>query len=129
MDEAVRALGPGEVTTRATEATPRRRRGRTALAVLGVVVASATLLACDTDGDGILDDTEKLYGTNHEDPEDPDPTDTDGDGLSDWREINGVPEYQTDPNDPDTDNDGLNDGDEVNGGSNPLDDTDPGIFG
>ncbi len=39
------------------------------------------------------------------------PFDDDGDGLSNYDEINI---YHTDPNNPDTDNDGLNDGDEVN---------------
>jgi uncharacterized protein YkwD len=43
--------------------------------------------------------------------------DSDGDGLTDWEEINI---YGTDPNDPDTDGDGMNDGDEVFLGRNPL---------
>ncbi|MDD4902686.1 MAG: CAP domain-containing protein [Patescibacteria group bacterium] len=43
--------------------------------------------------------------------------DSDGDGLSDWEEINV---YGTDPHDPDTDGDGMNDGDEVSLGRNPL---------
>ena len=38
-------------------------------------------------------------------------TDSDGDGLSDYQEINT---YGTDPFDPDSDNDGLPDGEEVN---------------
>ncbi len=38
-----------------------------------------------------------------------DPTDTDGDGLTDVREA----ELGTDPNNPDTDDDGISDGDEV----------------
>jgi uncharacterized repeat protein (TIGR01451 family)/uncharacterized protein (TIGR03382 family) len=44
--------------------------------------------------------------------------DTDGDGLTDRREV----ELGTDPNDPDTDDDGLPDGLEVNTNTNPLDD-------
>jgi len=46
--------------------------------------------------------------------QDDDP-DTDGDGLSDYDEINGVYGYFTDPEDPDTDHDGISDGDEVMG--------------
>ena len=42
---------------------------------------------------------------------DPNNTDSDNDGLSDYNEINI---YYTDPNDFDTDGDGLSDGDEVN---------------
>jgi hypothetical protein len=41
--------------------------------------------------------------------------DTDGDGLSDYDEINGVYGYFTDLNDPDSDHDGISDGDEVMG--------------
>lgn len=42
--------------------------------------------------------------------------DSDGDGLSDYEEINI---YGTDPYNPDTDGDGMNDGDEVKAGRNP----------
>lgn len=42
--------------------------------------------------------------------------DTDGDGLSDYEEVNI---YGTDPFDPDTDKDGMSDGDEVKAGRNP----------
>ncbi|MBQ7667529.1 MAG: OmpA family protein [Kiritimatiellae bacterium] len=54
---------------------------------------------------------------------DPRSLDSDGDGLSDWDEINV---YHTDPNNPDTDGDGLRDGEEVlKYKTNPLDpDTD-----
>lgn len=45
--------------------------------------------------------------------------DTDGDGLSDYDEINI---YKTDPLNPDTDGDGYSDGEEVKGGYNPLGD-------
>ncbi|MBI4728405.1 MAG: PQQ-binding-like beta-propeller repeat protein [Acidobacteria bacterium] len=51
------------------------------------------------------------------------PQDTDGDGLTDWQEVNF---YGTDPLNPDSDDDGLSDGDEVNvHGTDPTDpDTD-----
>ncbi len=64
----------------------------------------------DSDGDGLTDYQEKLYGT---DPFNPD---TDGDGLSDYEEVKI---YQTDPLNPDTNNDGINDGDSVKRGINP----------
>lgn len=59
----------------------------------------------DTDGDGITDAREMELGT------DPNSADTDGDGLTDGDEVN---EYNTDPLKADTDGDGLSDGDEVN---------------
>lgn len=59
----------------------------------------------DTDGDGITDAREMELGT------DPNSADTDGDGLTDGDEVN---EYNTDPMNADTDGDGLSDGDEVN---------------
>lgn len=88
----------------------------------------------DSDGDGLSDSEELLYGTNplladtdgdglndydevmiHKtDPLNPD---TDGDGLSDYEE---VMIYKTDPLNPDTDGDGYTDGEEVNSGHNPL---------
>jgi len=43
--------------------------------------------------------------------------DSDGDGLSNWDEINV---YRTDPDRKDTDGDGLDDGEEVKIGTNPL---------
>ncbi len=49
-----------------------------------------------------------------------DPTDTDGDGLSDSREA----ALGTDPRDPDSDDDGMPDGWEVDNGLDPLDPTD-----
>jgi hypothetical protein len=89
----------------------------------------------DTDGDGLTDPQEVLYGTdlnnpdtdadgisdgdevaNGTDPTTPEPVDTDGDGLTDAEEdILG-----TDPNNPDTDGDGVSDGDEVDNGTDPL---------
>lgn len=59
----------------------------------------------DSDGDGLTDWEEiNIYGT---DPFNPD---TDGDGLTDWEEIMI---YGTDPLNPDTDYDLLSDGDEI----------------
>jgi hypothetical protein len=82
----------------------------------------------DTDGDGLSDADEGVYGTNPTNPDtdgdglpdgdevnvtltDPNLSDTDGDGLSDGDEVNVT---LTDPNLSDTDDDGLSDGDEVN---------------
>lgn len=66
----------------------------------------------DYDGDGIPNDLELEYGT------DPYNADTDGDGLSDFDEINN---FGTNPLIPDTDGDGLNDGDEIyRYNTNPL---------
>ncbi len=59
----------------------------------------------DTDGDGLTDVEEAVYGT------DPNNADTDGDGLSDGTEVNDT---HTDPLNADTDGDGLTDGEEVN---------------
>lgn len=76
------------------------------------------LMERDSDGDGTSDyDEINVYGT---DPLNPD---SDDDGLTDNDEINT---YGTDPLNPDTDGDGLSDGDEVNVyGTDPLDpDTD-----
>jgi len=48
-------------------------------------------------------------------------TDSDGDGLSDGREVHL---YGTEPDDPDTDNDGMPDGWELDNSFDPLDDSD-----
>jgi len=58
----------------------------------------------DSDGDGLNDDEEKIYGTNISS------VDTDADGLTDRDEIEV---FSTDPLNPDTDGDGYNDGEEV----------------
>ncbi len=74
-------------------------------------------LAVDTDGDGIPDRYEDLYGFL--DPADPTDAanDEDGDGLSNLGEFLAG----TDPENPDTDGDTLSDGREVNEtGTNPL---------
>jgi len=64
----------------------------------------------DTDGDGLNDAEEMLYGT------DPELVDTDEDGLDDHDEV----VRGTNPIDPDSDADGLSDGEEVALGTNPL---------
>ncbi len=61
--------------------------------------------ALDSDGDGLTDWEE--VNVYHTDPNNPD---TDGDGLLDGEEVKV---YKTNPLDPDTDHDGLSDGDEV----------------
>jgi hypothetical protein len=84
---------------------------------------------CDTDGDGLNDDDERLtHATDsYEDDTDSDglldghevqthftnplDPDSDDDGLNDREEVNT---YSTNPLNPDTDGDGLTDGDEVN---------------
>lgn len=58
----------------------------------------------DADRDGLMYDQEMKIGT------DPNNADTDGDGLSDGKEVN---EYKTNPKNFDTDNDGLTDGEET----------------
>lgn len=66
----------------------------------------------DSDGDGLTDyDEINIYHT------DPLKADTDGDGLFDREEVKV---YHTDPINPDTDGDGFKDGDEVKSGYNPL---------
>src|SRR6185369_462713 len=52
----------------------------------------------DKDGDGVFSRQERLMGTSDL------MADTDGDGWSDWYEINVS---HTDPNNPDTDGDGV----------------------
>ena len=66
----------------------------------------------DTDGDGLTNNREIELGT------DPQSSDTDADGLSDGEEVNN---RGTNPLKPDTDGDGLADGDEVlNRKTDPL---------
>lgn len=57
----------------------------------------------DTDGDGLADELENLYGS------DPQTADTDGDGLTDYQEC---ADLGTDPSKADTDEDGVSDFDE-----------------
>lgn len=81
----------------------------------------------DTDGDGLSDELEAVFGT------DPEKADTDGDGLNDYLEVkmglnpkavdsddNGISDW-----DEDTDKDGLTNGEEIKYGTNPtIQDTD-----
>lgn len=65
----------------------------------------------DTDGDGLLDSEEHLFGSSYYS------ADSDNDGLNDFAEFNAG----TSPTSPDTDGDGVSDYDEVlNGQSDPL---------
>ncbi|MBU1019338.1 S-layer homology domain-containing protein [Patescibacteria group bacterium] len=72
-------------------------------------------LGKDSDGDGIPDDTEIIYGLNPLDPSDAN-QDNDGDGLSNLDEA----ALGTDLNDSDSDNDGLSDYTEIENGLDPL---------
>jgi len=69
----------------------------------------------DFDSDSVTDLDEYLNGS------DPGESDTDGDGLSDYAEINV---WQTDPGNPDTDSDGMPDGWETGHGFDPNDPSD-----
>ena len=69
----------------------------------------------DFDNDNLTNYDEMLYNTN------PVNNDTDGDGLSDWEEINVT---KTDPTNLDTDGDGMPDKYELDKGFNPLNSTD-----
>ncbi len=64
----------------------------------------------DSDGDGLSDADEALYGS------DPNNQDSDGDGLGDAEEA----ELGTDPNNTDSDGDGFTDGYEIDLGSDPM---------
>lgn len=74
-------------------------------------IQTETMADLDSDGDGLSDAREIELGTN------PQNRDTDGDGLTDGEE---VLTYRTNPLIPDTDGDGYPDGVEVRGGYNPL---------
>ncbi len=67
--------------------------------------------------DGDMDDLTNLE--EFENGTDPTAADTDGDGIGDGDELNGVP--PTAPTRADTDGDGLDDGDEVSLGTDPTD--------
>ncbi len=66
----------------------------------GVGSNETNWLAADTDGEGLIDGWEAMWGA------DPQIPNTDDDGWTDWEEV----QYGTDPNDDDTDNDGRFDG-------------------
>ena len=65
----------------------------------------------DSDGDGLSDERELEIGT------DPQHADSDSDGITDGDEL----ELGTDPNESDTDGDGTSDGDELAAGTDPND--------
>lgn len=67
----------------------------------------------DKDRDGLTEDEEVAYGTSDTE------TDTDGDGLSDFDEVN---RWGTDPTNVDTDGDGFADFMEILSGYNPAGD-------
>ncbi|MCC6943922.1 MAG: hypothetical protein IT335_05055 [Thermomicrobiales bacterium] len=88
----------------------------------------------DSDGDGLTDADEKIYGSDPQNPDTDEDTlsdgdevhiygssptsmDSDGDGLPDYNE---VMQWFTDPANPDTDGDGLNDHDELGYNTDPL---------
>lgn len=88
----------------------------------------------DSDGDGVLDRVEKIFGTNLNSIDsdndgildgeeiygwgtDPLKQDTDGDGVSDYNEVKV---YKSNPLLTDSDEDGFVDGEEVAGGYNPA---------
>lgn len=74
------------------------------------ILAALTLVACDSDGDGVSNADEKTLGL------DPKNADSDGDGLDDGTEVGG----KSDPLKADSDADGLNDGAETAAGSDPA---------
>ncbi len=80
-------------------------------ATIQAITATAVWNEADDDGDGLTNGQESLLKTR------PDSRDTDGDGLSDWDEVNV---YRTNPLLPDTDGDGLSDGEEIRLGTDPL---------
>jgi len=77
----------------------------------------------DSDGDGITDANEILYGLNPYDASDA-KKDLDSDGLTNIQEINI---YHTNPTLADTDGDGIKDGAEIRYALNPLDPADGGL--
>ena len=92
--------------------------------ILGYMAIASPNLDEDSDGDGILDIDESIYGT------DPDNADTDGDGLKDGQELeywdyNWSLDYDSDGKcnilDKDSDGDGYADGFEVSNGYDPSD--------
>lgn len=77
----------------------------------GVYVEEVDDKITDNDSDGLTNFEEKELKTNMNS------ADTDGDGITDYSEINKT---KTDPLKKDTDSDGINDGDELDLGLDPL---------
>lgn len=73
----------------------------------------------DSDGDGMFDAWETLYGLNPQDPSDA-ASDLDGDGVANVLELH----YRTNPANSDTDGGGESDGSELAAGRDPLDGSD-----
>ena len=97
--------------------------GYNSFAVLGETImressgdTSLSILAIDSDNDGLGNVTEYQYAT------DPLDADSDDDGLIDSVEVYI---YSTNPNNWDTDGDSIGDKEEINAGTNPLDPNDP----
>ena len=138
-----------------TTAAPTTAAATTTLAPSTTTTTTTTTAApaVDTDGDGLLDGDEALYGADPANPDtdgdaiddgaevytygtDPTLEDTDVDGLHDYAEIDV---YGTDPTNFDSDGDLIGDGAEINAtGSDPLvadtdgdglDDGEEGLFG
>jgi gliding motility-associated-like protein len=86
------------------------------------ISGNLTIVAVDTDGDGVPDHVEDQDGTDSNDPRDY--KDSDGDGVPDYVET----QDGTDPNDPsdfkDSDGDGVPDYVEAQDGTDPNDPTD-----
>jgi len=83
-----------------------------------------TVINTDTDGDGVLDETDNCPLISNADQADTD-SDAAGDACDDDDDNDGVSDNEellagTNPKDPDTDSDGLDDGDERNLGTDPL---------
>lgn len=94
----------------------------------GEILAGTDNTNPDTDGDGFVDGEEVANGSDPLDSCSPNAgalgtNDCDNDGLDN----SGEAFYGTDPANPDTDGDGINDGDEINGLSNPIDSCDPNV--
>lgn len=82
-------------------------------------ITKATVVSSDSDGDGMSDVWEDLYGLDKL------ADDSNGDGDNDL--LTNLEEYtaRTSPTNPDTDGDGFSDGNEVALGSDPLDPESP----